>query len=167
MAKHAKRRKKPTRRRRRIGATAALSPSSPLVQYGSIAAGFLFGDKINTALDNVVGSNIDSKIIAGGQLGVGYLLALRKGGKKNLIMTVAGGAMLGAGAKRALGAFGLGAVGGYQMVPAIRGYSAVPAVGYTARKRVGSYAPGGSRGLNGYKVTRQTVGATGLMDAGR
>lgn len=143
MAKHAKKSKKTaTRRRRRIGAV-ALNASSPLVQYGSIAAGFLLGDKINTAIDGVVGTNIDTKIIAGGQVGIGYMLALRKGAKKNLITTVGGGIMLGAGAKRALTAFGLGRVNGYQMVPAVGGYQNVPAVGSSVgRRRVGAANPG-------------------------
>jgi hypothetical protein len=162
MAKHAKRKKRPaTRRRRRIGATAALNPSSPLVQYGSIALGFFMGPKINEAIDKAVGTNIDSKIIAGGQIGLGALLSFKKG-KKNLLTTVAGGVLLGAGAKRGLTAFGLGRVGGYQMVPAVGGYQSVPAIG---ARRVGGYVPGPG-GINGYKVSKETVGSTGLRNAG-
>lgn len=158
MAKHAKKRKKPaTRRRRRIGAV-ALSASSPLVQYGSIAAGFLLGDKINEAIDKVVGATIDSKIVAGGQVGIGYLLALRKGAKKNLITTVVGGVMLGAGGKRALAAFGLGSINGYQMVPAVGGYQNVRAVSGGARKRVGAANPGNHGGM-GWSARQVAVGS--------
>jgi len=168
MAKHAKRRKKPTaRRRRRIGAMALSpsSPSSPLVKFGSIAAGFFLGPQINAAIDKVTGTNIDSKIVAGGQVGLGYMLALRSGGKKSLVTTVLGGIMLGAGAKRGLTAFGVAGIGGYQMVPAVGGYQSVPSVGYGNRKRVGAYIPGPGA-INGYRTTKEAVGSTGLSNAG-
>lgn len=163
MAKHAKRRKKPaTRRRRRIGATAALNPSGPLVQYGSIALGFFLGAKVNEAIDKVIPPDkLDSKIVAGAQIGLGAMLSFKKG-KKTLPTTLLGGIMLGAGAKRGLTAFGLGRVSGYQMVPAVGGYQSVPAIG---TRRVGGYVPGPG-GINGYKVSKEAVGSTGLRNAG-
>lgn len=164
MAKHAKRRKQShSRRRRRVGAM-AMSATSPIVKFGSIAAGFLLGGKINEAIDKVVPTNVDSKLVGAGQAGLGYFLALRRGGKKSLVTTVAGGLMLGSGAKRLLTAFGIGSIGGYQMVPAISGYGDVPTVG-AGRRRVGmgSYMPG-AHGLNGYATTRNAVGSLGGAD---
>lgn len=170
MAKHSKKRKKTSvRRRRRIGAL-SMTAASPLVQYGAIAAGYLFGDKINAALDKVIPATVDSKIVGAGLVGVGYWFALRKGAKKSMITSIVGGVAVGAGAKKLMASFGMGNIGGYQMVPAINGYSDVPAVG-AGRRRVGigAYMPG-ANGLNGYVTAKQTVGAvdtgTGLRNAG-
>jgi len=117
MAKHSKRRKaKPTRRRRRIGAV-ALNAGSPLVKYGSIAAGFLMATTINTPLDKVVPISVDPKLVAAGQVGLGAFLAFKK--KQSMLTTVAGGLLVGAGVKRAMTALGLGRVGSYQNVPVV------------------------------------------------
>jgi len=163
MAKHAKRRKKATHRRsrRRIGAM-ALSPSSPLVKFGSMAAGFLLGDKINEALDKVVPATIDDKIVAAAELGIGYMLALKKGGRASLPKTVAGGLLLGAGAKKLMSSLGIGSIGGYQMVPTVGGYQGVPALG---NKAIKGYVPGPGA-LNGYATTKQQIGGHGLVKEG-
>lgn len=157
MAKHAKRKKpaKKTNRRRRVGAV-ALNASSPLVKYGSIAVGFVLGDKVNSLLDKVVPANVDGKIVAAGELGLGYFLAFGKGTKK-LPQTVLGGIMIGAGIKKGMASFG---IGGFQMVPTIGGYRSVPAIG-APPKRLGSYNPGRGN-LGGYSTFRSgTVNGSG------
>jgi hypothetical protein len=137
MAKYSKRKKaskKTSRRRRRIGAT-ALNMKSPLVKYGSIAAGFLMANAINTPLDNVIPTNIDSKLVAAGQIGIGAALAFKK--QQSMITTVGGGILIGAGIKRAMSAFGIGGfqsvpvvgssrVGNFQSVPVLGNYKTAP-----------------------------------------
>jgi hypothetical protein len=126
---------------RRMGAM-ALNANSPLVMYGSIAAGFLLGDKINEAIDKAVPADkVDPKLVAAGEVGLGALLLFRKG-KKNLPMVIAGGIALGAGAKRALKSFGI--ISGYQMIPSVSGYQDMRAVnGYPRRNGVSGANPGG------------------------
>lgn len=161
MAKR-KNKKKSGRRRSRVGAM-ALKAENPIVKYGSIAAGFFLANQVNGGIDKLVGTGIDSKIVAGGQVGVGALLVFKKG-KKSLIGTVAGGIMLGSGAKRAMTAFGIGSHGinGYQAVPAVNGYQAVPAVnGYASSKRIGY--PGG---LGDMHVSATPGIGRGLMRSG-
>jgi hypothetical protein len=131
MAKYSKRKKatKKTSRRRRIGA-AALNLNSPLVKFGSIAVGYLMAGTINTMLDKVVPTTIDQKLVAGGSVGLGALLAFKK--QKSMITTVGGGILIGAGIKRAVSAFGVAGIGGYQAVPVvgrIGKYQDVPAIG--------------------------------------
>lgn len=118
MAKYSKRKtaKRKTSRRRRVGAV-ALNANSPLVKYGSIAAGFIMANMINAPLDKVIPTNIDSKLVAAGQLGLGAALAFKK--KQTALTTIAGGVLMGAGLKRAMGAFGIGSIGSYQNVPVV------------------------------------------------
>lgn len=158
MAKFAKRKKHSgkSRRRSRVGAM-ALSPSSPLVKWGSVAAGYLLGDKINAPIDSLVGTKIDGKIIGAAEAGIGYMLALRKGGKKSLPTTIIGGVLLGAGAKRLLKSFGIGNIGGYQMVPAVGGYRKVPAIGAGSMN-------GANPGSNGMGWNARQVAINGVGD---
>lgn len=160
MAKHAKKGKssKKTTRRRRVGAV-ALNASSPLVKYGSIAVGFILGDKVNALLDKAIPANVDAKIVAAGELGLGYFLAFGKGTKK-LPQTIIGGIMIGAGIKKGMSSFG---IGGFQMVPAVGGYRSVQAVG--APKRLGGYNAG-RNGLTGYSTFRNGTIDGGLMNSG-
>ncbi len=160
MAKHAKRKKssKKTYRRRRVGAV-ALNASSPLVKYGSIAAGFVLGDKVDALLMKVVPANVDGKIVAAGELGLGAFLVFGKGTKK-LPQVVLGGLLIGAGAKKAMTSFG---IGGFQMVPAVGGYRSVQAVG--APKRLSGYNAG-RNGLTGYSTFRNGTIDGGLMNSG-
>lgn len=155
----AKKRKKSTNKKR-VGAM-ALSASSPLVMYGSMAAGFFLGDKINSAIDTATGGKIDTKLIAGGQVGLGALLVFKKGGKKSAIKTIAGGVLLGAGAKRAMTAFGLAGLGGFYDVPGINGFQDVPAVGGYQRnmRRIGNSNPG--NGGMGWSASHVAVGSRG------
>lgn len=161
MAKHAKKRKssKKTYRRRRVGAV-ALNASSPLVKYGSIAVGFVLGDKVNALLDKVVPANVDGKIVAAGELGLGYFLAFGKGAK-SLPKSVLGGIMIGAGIKKGMSSFG---IGGFQMVPAVGGYRSVTAVSGTPKRLSGYNA--GRNGLNGYSTFRNGTVDGGLMNSG-
>lgn len=155
----AKGKKKKTGAARRVG---GISKSSPLFMYGSIAAGFLLGDKLNTAIDKATGGKIDTKIVAAGQAGLGALLVFKKGGKKSMIKTIAGGVLLGSGVKRGMTAFGIGRIGGYQSVPAVSGYQQVPAVGGRSGRRIGSY-----NGGNHFANNTAVVGSgTGLMSNG-
>lgn len=144
MAKKSKK-AKVTRRRRRIGAV-ALNANNPMVMYGSLALGFLMGNKINEQLAKVVPAGIDGKLVGAGQAGLGALLLMSK--KKTTFGVIAGGLLAGSGAKKLMGEFGIGSIGGYQMVPSIGGYQAVPSIGGSV-SRVGGYTPG-SNGLNGY-----------------
>lgn len=119
MAKRRKTRK--TSRRRRIGAL-SLNASSPLVKFGSIALGYFLGDKINAKLDEVTGGKVDGKIIAGAEIGAGIMLMKSKG--SSTLKAVAAGALLGAGAKKAMTEFGI--ISGFRSVPVVGGYK-VPA----------------------------------------
>lgn len=140
-----------SRRRRRIGAM-ALNPNSAIVQYGSIALGYLLLAKpIASAVDKALVNETDpdkvknaKKMIYGGMaLGGAYFSFMDKG-KKSMLKTVAGGMAIGAGLKNGLTAFGIGRITGYGMVPSIGNYGKVPAIG----NGIGSYKTPGS--LNGY-----------------
>jgi hypothetical protein len=150
MAKKKSSKRKPVRRRR-IGSM-AMNANSPLVTYGSIAAGFVLGAKIDTMLTKVVPAGVDPKIVAGAEIGIGALLVYSKG-KKTMLKTVTGGILLGAGIKKATTAFG---IAGYNMVPAVAGYNKVPAVS--------GYNP--NSGMNGYTTAKVAVGSD-LMDSSR
>jgi hypothetical protein len=158
MAKYSKRKKatkKPTRRRRRIGAT-ALNMKSPLVKYGSIAAGFLLANTINTPLDRVVPVSVDPKIVAGAQVGLGAMLAFKK--QQSALTTIGGGLLIGSGIKRAMAAFGIAGIGGYQSVPVVGrvgAYQNVPVIGGYRTAAVA---------LTGYKTSPVALnGSSGLM----
>lgn len=152
-------------RRRRVGAM-SMSVSSPIMKYGPIALGFLLADKINAPIDKMVGTKLDTKIIAGAQVGLGAAYIFLKKGKKSLPLTIAAGILLGAGAKRAMTAFGIAGIGPYGRVPVVGGaYGRVPVV--SGRHRIGDYNPHGSLGsytsnqaLNGSSV-RSVMGGTG------
>lgn len=146
MAKYAKRKKhsKASHRRRRVGAM-ALSPASPLVRLGSIAAGYFLADKINTPIDTAVGTKIDSKLIAAGEAGIGFLLAFK--GKKSTAKSIIGGVLIGASIKRALKDFGV-----------ITGFYSVPVIG---RKTMAGYHNVPVIGMNGYNVPAKPAGMQG------
>lgn len=142
MARRKKHAKKHHRRRRMGAAGKMLNPSGPVVQYGSIAAGYFVGGKINDAIETASGGKIDGKIIAAAEVLVGGMLAFGKG-KKTMVKSVAGGVLLGAGIKKGLQEFGV--IGGFQSVPVLAGYQSVPVLGgYNVP------TPGGS--LAGYSV---------------
>ena len=160
MAKHAKRKSKKTapRRRRRVGAL-AMTANSPLVTYGSIAIGFLAGDKIDEMLMKVVPATLDTKLVGGAEVGLGAFLVYGKG-KKSMVKTVVGGVLMGAGIKKSLRAFGV--ISGYQMIPSVTGYSDVNALGAAPVRKMAGYIPG--KGLNGGYVAKVAVNG-GTMDS--
>lgn len=130
----AKRRKnKKTSRRRRVSGM-ALSAKSPVVQLGSIAAGYLLlGDKINDALANVTGS-VDPKIIAAAEVVGGFLLRKKMRGTAGQVL---GGILIGAGAKKGLREFGV--ISGLPTVGNLRTVQGLPS---SVRKVAGVEAPG-------------------------
>jgi len=127
------------RRRHHIGAM-ALSASSPIVTYGSIALGYLLGNTVNGLINNLVPAAIATdptkavstgKIMAAGQAGLGAALVFMKG-KKTTVKTIVGGVLLGSGLKRAMTVFKSGAttMGGYGDVPVLGAYKAPGQLGY-------------------------------------
>lgn len=164
----AKKGKKPVkRRRRRIGGAMALNPSSPMVMIGSALLGFFFGKTINPLIDKATGS-LDTKIVAGAQVGLGAWYFLMSKSKKTLLPTVAIGVLAGAGVKRAFAAFGIGGYGG---IPVLNGYGAIPALNGVGRKTIKGYTPQGTltgytpQGtLNGYMNPANVMGGTGSGD---
>lgn len=120
MAKRRKTSKKTSSRRRRVSGV-ALSVKSPVVQFGSIAAGYFLGDKLNDALSNVTGS-IDPKIVAAAEAVGGFLLRKQMKGTAGQVL---GGVLIGAGVKKGLQSFGiisgLPTVGGYKDLRTIQG----------------------------------------------
>ena len=106
----------------------------PLVPVAGGILGFVMADKINAQIDKVVPANVDSKIVAGGQIGIGALVAIKLKKKTPLaaIGRFTGGVMAGAGAKRGLKAFG---IGGFYNVPGVNGFYDVKAVSSARRFR--------------------------------
>jgi len=149
----AKRRKKTSRRRRRVGAV-AFSANSPLVKFGSLAAGYVISDKVTSLVDQLTAGKVDPKI-TNGILSIGglyYLFMYR--GSKSTIMTALAGLAAGAGAKGLLADMGI--MSGYQDVPAIGGYQDVPAIG--------SYnVPASINGVGAYSVPQPMAGVMGSV----
>lgn len=181
----AKKRKKHSRRRRRVGAF-SLGGSDTGVKLLAVGAGFLLGNTINGMIDKVLPKTTDTvpvvtksgeTIAMVGQVGLGGLLLLRKqSGTTGMVMKAAGGLLAGAGVKRALKV--LGVMSGYQSVPVIgrykmAGYQSVPAIGKTPAQLAGKtppqlsgYRPAGS-GVGGYVPAGSGVlGGMGNCDTG-
>lgn len=161
----AKRKKKSTGRRRKVGAT-KINANSNLVKIAALAAGYFAGDKINEQVTKMAGDKIDGKIIGVAETGIGAFLVLGPG-KKTMLKTVAGGVIAGAGIKKLMGEFGIGAVGPYGRVPVIgqsNPYGRVPVIAgarrvgaYTPNQQLGSYTPNMS--LNGRVMAGVSAGA--------
>lgn len=146
--------RKTRRRHHRVGAL-ALAPASPLVKFGSIAAGyFLLGDKINDAIAKATGDKVSGKVVGAAEGGLGFLLMTK--GKKTVIKTALGGLLVGAGLKKLLKEFGV--ITGYGGVPVVgnrvNGYGRVPVVGSPAGYSQQGYTPSIqlAGALNGYNV---------------
>ena len=103
----------------------SMSASSTIVQWGSALLGFLMPDLLPIA--KIVPATVDKKIVAGGEFGVGFLLAQRKRKGKGVVavVTTAGAwYMMGAGVKKAAQAFGImTGVSPYGRVNVINGQS--------------------------------------------
>lgn len=152
----AKRKHHSKRHHRRVGAS-MLSPRSPLVMIGALAAGYFLGDTINGAIDKAIPApaagttSMMPKIVMAGEIGIGGLLLLKK--RKSLITTGFGGVLAGAGIRRALKTMGI--VSGYQNVPVIgrrmAGYQNVPVIGGMPAQLSGTPAQLQGFRVNGYK----------------
>lgn len=154
----ARKRRKPrtARRRRRIGAV-SFSAGSPLVKFGSIAAGFMLSGKINQALEKVTGGKVDPKILNGVLAAGGLYFALMAKGRKSTLTQVAAGLAAGAGSKGLLSEFGV--INGFQDVPVLGGYQDVPVLG--------SYeVPQAVNGFNVPAPSGSVVGSIGGVEAG-
>jgi len=150
-----RRRRSKTSRRRRVGAM-ALNASNPMVQVGSLAAGYFLAGTVNPLIDKVVPATTNQKLVGGAQAGLGALLLMKKG-KKSLPLTVAGGVLAGAGLKRLLVAMGV--VSGFQAVPALGSYriNPVPINGFQKMPVIS--------GMGGYTTSAQKVmGSTNVSN---
>jgi hypothetical protein len=132
----AKKRKHKHSHRRRIGAV-AMSAKSPLVTYGSIAAGYALSNQVNNLLDKVTGGKIDSKIVNGILTVGGLYFAFMSKAPKTLITALLAGVAAGTGVKGLLKDFGV--ISGFRSIPVISGYGRVPVI------------------AGGYKVPAQSV----------
>lgn len=159
-------------RRRRVGAM-ALNAKSPLVMYGSMAAGFFLGDTLNTAIDKPLPDTTVSQKTKGmieGGLGAA-LVFMKIGPTKKPLEVIAGGVLLGAGVRRLLKEFGvIQGIGGYQSVPVVaarhrsrlNGYGSVPVIGNGYK--TSQYSLNGAlNGVGGYAVP-QPAGSANVMN---
>lgn len=152
--------KKRTTRRRRIGGIGGkLNANNPIVKFGSIAAGYFLGDKINDALDKATGDKMDGKLLAGletfGGLVISGIVPLGKKKAAKLLPTVAGGILAGAGLKRGLKEMGV--INGFSDVPVLQGFRSVPALaGYNP-------TPGANM-MSGYRVPSNVMGSVPFDD---
>ena len=143
------------RRRRRISGV-ALSATSPLVKYGSLAGGYFLADKINEQLVKITGT-LDPKIVNGVLAAGGLYYMFMHKGKKNTALTVVSGLAAGTGIKGLLTEFGV--VSGFREMPVLNGYQNVPTVGKYAIPSGGSPSLSGIPGGNGYRVPAPIMGS--------
>lgn len=170
MARKKSHKKRTTRRHRRVGAM-ALNAKSPLLMWGSIAAGYLLSDTIEGFIpDTFMATNTSrGKIIGAGTAGIGAALMLAKLGKKpkGALEVGLGGILIGAGGKKLLKEFGVvSGIGGYQSVPVIgnqirrgvAGYQSVPVIGYTPSRQALNGMPSMSSGYATRSTANQIMG---------
>lgn len=138
--------------RRRVGGFGKLNASNPIVKFGSVAAGYFLGSKVNDMIDKVAGDKIDDKMLAAIQVlaggAVGGQLPIGKKKARPLPLVVVGGILAGAGVKRGLTAFGV--INGFSDVPVLGGYRSVPALN--------GYNPTPGANLGGYRVPSSVMG---------
>lgn len=181
----AKRKKHHKRRHRRVGAL-GIGKGDTGLKLIALAGGFFLGNNINAMVDKVLPKTTDpvpvptknaQTMAMVGEVGIGGLLLMRKGGggQMGMITKVAGGLLAGAGIKRALKVMGV--ISGYQATPVIgrhrmAGYQSVPVIGGTPAQLAGTppqlagYRPAGS-GLGAYVPAGSGVmGAIGCCDGG-
>jgi len=150
-----KRKKSSGRRRRRIGGI-AMSASSPLVKFGSMAAGYFLADKVNEQIVKVTGT-LDPKIVNGILAAGGLYFTFMHKGKKSTLVAALAGFAAGVGAKGLLSDFGV--VSGFREMPVIGAYGDVPVIG--------NYAPtsGNLSGIGAYNVPASVLnGVAGCAD---
>lgn len=178
--------KKAHKRKKRSVLGAMLNPNSPVVKLAAIAGGYLLGDTINNFLDTLIPDSLTTataatattpakaatlsadaadQILMGGELGLGALLLLK--GKANVVKSIAGGVLAGAGVQRALISFNIikKTVSGYQSVPVIGGYQRVPVIGSVPAQLQGTMTPAQLQGyrVNGYTPRSSGVGVMGSL----
>jgi hypothetical protein len=184
----AKRRKHTRRRARRVGGGLGFGGKDTGMKLLAVGAGYLLADTINGFIDPMLPQTKDAVPVVtkdgqtigmAAQLGIGGLLLLKKqsGGSAGTAMKVAGGILVGAGLKRAMGVLGLKkAVTGYQQVPVIgrhrmAGYQQVPVIGSTpipaqlsgrTPAQLNGYRPAGS-GVGGYIPRGSGMGVLGSI----
>ena len=121
-----------TRRRRRSVGALALKAGSPLVKYGSMAAGYFLSDKVHEQIDKILPDSttadtnktkIVNGILAAGGL---YFLFMSKG-KKSVFVEALAGFAAGVGAKGLLMDFGI--LSGFRSMPVLNGFNDVPVIG--------------------------------------
>lgn len=171
-------------RRRRVGGSSLLNPSSPVVKIAATAVGYLLADTINAQIDKVIPATLLPVAAAGAkpgvmdyavpavEAGVGAFLLFK--GKPSLIKSAAGGILLGAGIKRGLRKAGV--ITGYQSTPVIggrrrmSGYQDTPVIGAAPGQLQGApdqlqgYRNAGS-GMAGYNSQGSGVMGALYMDA--
>jgi hypothetical protein len=162
-------RKKGRRRSRRVGAVSLGGKKGTGLKLLAVAGGFLMGDMINTQVDKILpktknadGTETPNNTVGiVGQLGIGGLLLLKK--KQNMLTTIGGGVLAGAGLKRALKTMGV--LKGYQSVPVIgrhrmSGYQSVPVIGNSGMPpQLSGRTPAQ---LQGYRVNGYTAQGSGM-----
>lgn len=183
-------------RRRRVGGS-MLNPSSPVVKIAATAAGYLLGDTINDAVDKGLASVIKTTstdaaeikktadtldtaktVVMVAEAGAGAYLLFGPG-KSSMVKSIAGGVLLGAGAKRGMKKYGV--IKGYQSMPVVggrrrvNGYQDTPVIGRAtpgmgpgqlqgAPDQLQGFIPQGS-GVNGYNSQGSGVMGALYMDA--
>jgi hypothetical protein len=171
----AKKRKQKRRRTRRVGAF-SMGKKDMGLKIASLAAGYFLANTINAKLDQLTTKTTaatattpatitppPATLLLVGELGLGGLLLLRKGGAgtMGMVTKVAGGLLAGAGIKRALKTMGI--ISGYQAVPVIgkhrmAGYQSVPVIGGTPPQLAGRPSQ-----LQGFRVNGYTNTGSGVM----
>jgi hypothetical protein len=178
--------KKGGRRRRRVGAF-GMGGKDTALKIAAVAGGFFLGKSINAAIDKLntkvipatattsatSASIVPTDLITIGELGIGGLLLLRKGGTGTMgtVTKVAGGVLAGVGVRKLLA--GMGIMSGYQSVPVIgrhrmAGYQSVPVIGAGKMPvQLSGGTPSQLQGfrVNGYKPTGSSVGVMGGIGA--
>ncbi len=166
------RRKHHKRRHRRVGAM-GLGKGGNGMKLLAVAGGFFLGDTINAQIDKFLpkttetGTTVQTPnqtIGIVGEIGLGGLLLMRK--RSNMIMTIGGGVLAGAGLKRL--AKKMGILSGYQNVPVIgrhrmTGYQSVPVIGGRPAQLQGTRTPSQ---LQGFKVNGYASQGSGALMGG-
>lgn len=146
-----KTKKSATPKRRRRVSGIALNAKSPVVNYGSIAAGYFLGQTINDAIQKVVANvapSVSPTILAAVQAGGGFLI--RKS-MKGTAGQVIGGVLMGSGIRA-----GLKATGIISGIPTIGGMRTVAQLPRSVRKVAG---------LPGSGVASPAMAVIGAMPA--
>lgn len=145
--------------KKKVGAV-ALRATSPIVKFGSIAAGYFLADKVNEQIVKLTGT-MDPKIVNGILAAGGLYFTFLHKGKKSTIMAALSGFAAGVGAKGLLVDFGIvNAVAGFREMPVIGSYGDVPVIG--------NYAPasGNLSGVGAYNVPASVLNGVNGCDYG-